>query len=92
MQITDIRIQLLKSPRTKLIAFASITIDDTLVIKDFQIFSSVKGFFVGMPSRKMPDGEWRETVFSLNTEFADYVSGAILRAFADEQQKPENIA
>lgn len=92
MKITEVRIQLLKAPRTKLVAFASITINESLVIKDFQIFASVKGYFVGMPSRKMPDGEWRETVFSLNTEFAEYICNTILRAFEDELASPEHMA
>lgn len=90
MNITDVRIQLLKTPKTKLVAFASLTFDEALVIKDFQIFASVKGFFVGMPSRKLPDGSWRETVFPVNTELAERISLTILRAFEDEQQKPEN--
>lgn len=90
MQITDIRIQLIKAPKNKLVAFAGITLDDTLVIKDFQIFSSVKGYFVGMPSRKLPDGTWREQVFSLSTEFTEYLSDSILRAFEDELNSPDN--
>lgn len=90
MNITDVRIQLLKNPRSKLVAFASITFDEALVIKDFQIFASVKGYFVGMPSRKLPDGTWRENVFAINTELAERISLTILRAFEDEQQKPEN--
>ncbi len=92
MKITEVRIQLIKAPKSKLMAFASITIDEALVIKDFQIFSSVRGYFVGMPSRKMPDGTWREQVFSLSTEFSEYLCSSILRAFEDEINTPENIA
>jgi stage V sporulation protein G len=90
VKITDIRIQLIKSPRNKLVAFAEITIDEALVIKDFQIFASDRGAFVGMPSRKMPDGSWRETVFPIDTDLARSISDAILRAFQDEVNRPEN--
>ncbi len=90
MKITDVRIQLIKAPKNKLVAFAGITIEETLVIKDFQIFSSARGYFLGMPSRKMPDGTWREQVFSLSTEFSEYLSNTILRAFEDEINSPEN--
>lgn len=90
MKITEVRIQMIKAPKSKLVAFASITLDETLVIKDFQIFSSVRGYFVGMPSRKVPDGEWRETVFSLSTEYSEYLCNTILRAFEDELNSPEN--
>lgn len=90
MKVTDIRIQLIKSPRNKLLAFAEITIDDALVIKDFQIFASDRGIFIGMPSRKMPDGSWRETVFPIDTDLARSISDAILRAYNDEINRPEN--
>jgi len=90
MKVTDIRIQLIQSPRNKLLAFAEITIDEALVIKDFQIFASDRGVFVGMPSRKMPDGSWRETVFPIDTDLARSISSAILRAYDDEINRPEN--
>jgi len=90
MNITEVRIQLLKKPAGKLMAFATITLDNALVIKDFQVFSSARGYFVGMPSRKLPDGTWKETVFPIETELADSISSIILRAFEDERSKPEN--
>ncbi|MDD3145819.1 MAG: SpoVG family protein [Candidatus Riflebacteria bacterium] len=90
MKITDVRIQLIKAPKNKLVAFATITLDEALVIKDFQIFTSVRGYFVGMPSRKLPDGTWREQVFSLSSEFSDYLCSNILRAFEDELHAAEN--
>lgn len=90
MQITDIRIQLIKNPRSKLLAFAEITLDQALVIKDFQIFNSARGCFVSMPSRKMPDGTWRETVFAIDTELADRIKSTILRTYEDEANRPEN--
>ncbi|HAE39649.1 MAG TPA: hypothetical protein DCG57_13585 [Candidatus Riflebacteria bacterium] len=90
MQITEVRIQIIKAPRNKLMAFASLTLDDALVIKDFQIFSAPNGCFVGMPSRKMPDGTWRETVFAISTELSEQIKQTILRAYEDEISKPEN--
>lgn len=90
MKITDIRIQLIKNPRSKLLAFAEITIDESLVIKDFQIFASNRGIFVGMPSKKMSDGSWHETVFPIDTDLAKNISDSILRAFHDEINRPEN--
>lgn len=90
MKITDIRIQPIKQPKNKLLAFAEITLDNQLVIKDFQIFSSEHGLFVGMPSKKMPDGTWREIIFAISTELAQTISTAILRAYEDEASRPEN--
>jgi stage V sporulation protein G len=55
MNITEIRIKLLVSQRDKLRAFASITVDDCLVIRDIKIIEGGKGLFVAMPSRKLCD-------------------------------------
>jgi stage V sporulation protein G len=90
MQITDIRIHCIKEPKSKLLAFAEITLNNCLVIKDFQIFSSKRGTFIGMPSRKMPDGTWREMVFAIDTDLAEKFKTQILRAYEDEINRPEH--
>ncbi len=55
MKITEIRIKLLLQARDKLRAFASLTLDDTLVVRDIKIIDGAKGLFVAMPSRKLCD-------------------------------------
>lgn len=55
MRITEIRIKLLLSTRDKLRGFASITIDDCLVVRDVKIIEGARGLFVAMPSRKLCD-------------------------------------
>lgn len=55
MNITEIRIKLLLNARDKLRGFASITVDDTLVIRDIKIIEGARGLFVAMPSRKLCD-------------------------------------
>ena len=55
MKLTEIRIKLLFSARDKLRGFASITIDDCLVVRDIKIIEGGRGLFVAMPSRKLCD-------------------------------------
>ena len=55
MNITEIRIKLLLSQRDKLRGFASITVDDRLVIRDIKVIEGGRGLFVAMPSRKLCD-------------------------------------
>lgn len=55
MNITEIRIKLLLSQRDKLRGFASITVDDCLVVRDIKIIEGGRGLFVAMPSRKLCD-------------------------------------
>jgi stage V sporulation protein G len=55
MRITEVRIKLVHSPGDKLRGFATITIDNALVIRDLKIIEGPRGLFVAMPSRKLQD-------------------------------------
>ncbi len=55
LNLTEIRIKLVPNQRDKLRAFASITIDDALVIRDIKIIDGGQRLFVAMPSRKLCD-------------------------------------
>ena len=55
MNITEIRIKLLDDQPDKLRAFASLTIDTCLVVRDIKIIEGNRGLFVAMPSRKICD-------------------------------------
>lgn len=89
MVLTDIRIQVLKKPIGKLLAFATVTFDNSLVVQDFQIFDSFRGPFVSMPGRKLNDGTWKELVFPVDTDLKESINSYILRAYSDEINRPE---
>jgi stage V sporulation protein G len=55
MNITEIRIKLVPGGRDKLRGFASMTLDDSLVIRDLKVIEGQRGMFVAMPSRKLHD-------------------------------------
>jgi stage V sporulation protein G len=55
LKITEIRVKLVHSVRDKLVAFASITVDNALVVRDIKIISGGDRLFVAMPSRKLCD-------------------------------------
>jgi len=55
MNITEVRVKLLPRPQDKLRGFASITVDDTLVVRDIKVIEGTSGLFVAMPSRKLCD-------------------------------------
>ncbi|MFZ2959196.1 MAG: SpoVG family protein [Candidatus Ozemobacteraceae bacterium] len=90
MRITDIRIHLLPRPFTsKLRAFASITLDEMLVIHDFRVIEGNRGIFVAVPSRKTTDGEFRDIVVPITSEADHLLCSNILRAYEDEAARPE---
>jgi stage V sporulation protein G len=55
VNITEIRIKLVPGHRDKLRAFASLTIDGALVVRDIKIIDGGARTFVAMPSRKLCD-------------------------------------
>ena len=55
MNITEVRVKLLENQPDKLRGFASITIDDFVVIRDLKIIEGSNGLFIAMPSRKLCD-------------------------------------
>jgi len=55
MKITEVRVKLLDNQPDKLRGFASITVDNELVIRDLKIIEGSNGLFIAMPSRKLCD-------------------------------------
>lgn len=55
MNITEVRIKLVRNQRDKLRGFATITVDDFLVVRDIKVIDGPRGLFVAMPSRKLHD-------------------------------------
>lgn len=68
----------------KVCAIASIVIDDDFVVHDLRIVNGDKGLFVAMPSRKLPNGEFRDVCHPLHTEARMELQQAVLEAFETE--------
>lgn len=55
MVITEVRIKLCEENNERLLAFCSVTFDNSFVVRDLKIIEGTKGIFVAMPSRKLTD-------------------------------------
>jgi len=53
--ITEIRVKLVEQNSERLLAFCSVTLDHSFVIRDMKIIEGTRGLFVAMPSRKLMD-------------------------------------
>jgi stage V sporulation protein G len=90
MKITEIRIHLMGEERLK--AFASVTFDDSFVVRNMKIVEGTKGVFLCMPSRKLPDGSHKDMVHPINQEFRKYLEDNILKAYQEELAKnPQGV-
>lgn len=81
MNITDVRVRLIKRDDSKFRAVASIIIDDCFVIHDIKIIEGAEGNFIVMPSRKTPDGEYKDIAHPINTETRELIKDRILEAY-----------
>ena len=89
LNISDIRIRLVKKDDSKLKAVASITIVQAIVIHDIKIIDGNEGVFVAMPSRKTSDGEYKDIAHPINTQTREEVISVILSAYEEECKKAE---
>lgn len=55
MEISEVKVKLMRDRSDRLKAFCSVTIDREFVIRDLKIIEGTRGMFVAMPSRKITD-------------------------------------
>ncbi|GKX68716.1 septation regulator SpoVG [Inconstantimicrobium mannanitabidum] len=85
MQITDVRIRKIAS-EGKMKAIVSVTFDNEFVVHDIKVIEGQNGLFIAMPSRKTPDGEFKDIAHPINTETREKIQQSIL----DEYEKAKN--
>lgn len=80
MNITDVRLKKVNT-EGKMKAIASITIDDAFVVRDIRVIEGQNGLFVAMPSRKTPDGEFRDIAHPITQDARELIQTAILKEY-----------
>ena len=55
MDVSEIRVKLVRNPKERLKAVCSVTFDSEFVIRDLKVIDGASGLFVAMPSRKLAD-------------------------------------
>ena len=63
---------------------ASITIDDSFVVRDIKILEGQNGLFVAMPSRKCPDGTYKDIAHPITAEAREIIQKAVLNEYGKE--------
>lgn len=76
MQITDIRVRVV-SKESKMKAVVSVTFDDAFVVHDIKVIEGEKGLFIAMPSKKTPDGEYRDIAHPIHGDMRAMLQEAI---------------
>lgn len=82
MHVTDVRVRKMLA-EGKMKAIVSVTLDDAFVVHDVKVVEGQKGLFVAMPSRRMPDGEFRDIAHPINSSAREIIQGAVLEAYQE---------
>lgn len=94
MKITDVRLRKVNNQDTRMKALVSVTFDESFVIHDLRVIDGNNGLFVAMPSKRTPDGEFRDIAHPINSEMRQHVQEEVMRVYeetADEvQEEQEN--
>ena len=80
MEITDVRIRKI-STDGKMKAIVSVTFDNEFVVHDIKVIEGENGLFIAMPSRKTPDGEFKDIAHPINTTTREKIQTSILNAY-----------
>jgi stage V sporulation protein G len=86
MRVTDVRIRKITN-EGRMKAIVSITIDDQFVVHDVRVIEGNNGLFVAMPSKRTPDGEFKDIAHPINTETRELIQVAVLSAYSEELEK-----
>jgi len=87
LEITEVRITLRDDDKLK--AFASITLDDALVIRGLKIIEGATGMFVAMPSRQRKDGSYQDVAHPINRETREWLEKLVIGAYREEVARAE---
>jgi stage V sporulation protein G len=82
MEITEIKIFAVDEKRVK--AYSSIVFDECFIVRDLKVIQGDSKLFVAMPSKKMKDGSYRDTVHPLNNDMRCKIEKSVLSAYEKE--------
>ena len=89
MRVTNVKLKTLEG-KGRLKAIGSVTFDNEFVVHDIKVIEGQNGLFIAMPSRKTPDGEFKDIAHPINTDTREKIQLAILKAY-EAAVEEENV-
>jgi stage V sporulation protein G len=83
VEVTDVRIRRLAQDG-KMRAIVSITLNERFVVHDVRVIEGNNGLFVAMPSKRTPNGEFRDIAHPINAETRAIIQKSVLDAYTRE--------
>lgn len=86
MEVTDVRLRRVQTDG-RMRAIASITLDNEFVVHDIRVIDGNTGLFVAMPSKRTPDGEFRDIAHPINSGTRTKIQESVLRAYEESSEE-----
>jgi stage V sporulation protein G len=83
MVVTEVRVRKI-TQEGKMRAIVSVTLDDEFVIHDVRVIEGNNGLFVAMPSKRTPNGEFRDIAHPINAETREAIQDSVLDVYNRE--------
>ncbi len=88
MEVTDVRLRRVNT-EGRMRAIASITIDNEFVVHDIRVIDGNNGMFVAMPSKRTPDGEFRDIAHPISSSTREKIQTAVLTEYESVGEEEE---
>ncbi|MDM5245844.1 MULTISPECIES: septation regulator SpoVG [unclassified Lysinibacillus] len=88
MEVTDVRLRRVQTDG-RMRAIASITLDNEFVVHDIRVIDGNTGLFVAMPSKRTPDGEFRDIAHPINSTTRNKIQEIILNEYHNSSETEE---
>lgn len=88
MEITEIKVFPVDEKRVK--AYTSVVFDACFIVRDIKVIQGDHKLFVAMPSKRMKDGSYRDTVHPLNNDMRHKVEMSVLEAYEKTLNKKKS--
>ena len=85
MEITEVRVHLRSEDKLK--AFVTVTFDHSFVVRNMKVIVGEKGLILCMPSRKMPDGSFKDVAHPISAEFRTLLEKKVFACYEEERRK-----
>ena len=85
MEITEVRVHLRSEDKLK--AFVTVTFDHCFVVRNMKVIAGESGLILCMPSRKMPDGTFKDVAHPISAEFRTLLENKVFACYEEERRK-----
>lgn len=85
MKVTDVRLRTIQTDG-RMKALVSITLDEAFVIHDLRVIEGNSGLFVAMPSKRTPDGEFRDIAHPINSDMRQEIQDAVMKVYDETDE------